>query len=89
MVELNSAKHQVVSGSLFHIRGIFKDKSDDLFDCHVTIWDQPWMGDDDRYAFKLVSQVPHTTGFKKPTKEQIRRKSPPHHSSESSSEDDE
>lgn len=71
MVELNSAKHQVVSGSLYHIRGVFKDKSSKLFDCHVTIWDQPWKRK--RYQISIINKVPHVKKIRKPLRKPVRQ----------------
>lgn len=72
LVKVTSARSQVVAGELLHIQGIFRDENDDLFNCYVTILNQPWMASSNQqYTLKLVSKNKMETtvgGSRKPQK---------------------
>jgi hypothetical protein len=46
VIEKQKVTMQVVSGLLYTVDGSFKNGSDEIFDCTVTIWTRAWLNDD-------------------------------------------
>lgn len=71
-MKVTSVRSQVVAGQLLHIEGIFRDENDKLFNCYVTLLDQPWMASSNQqYTLKLISKTEIVTtvgGSRKPKK---------------------